>query len=166
MDEPLLLAIGGTVVAACIFALGYLSFSEAALLGISEVRLRALCQTGDERADLLRNLVADNDFLSTIIVGVNVCVITISTVTTVVVSRVAFLHEGWRAQAIHIGMLLFMLIVAEIAPKTYGAMFSERVALKVAVPISKLAWFFSPIMRAISAVANWVLRLFGVEIGH
>lgn len=166
MDEPLLLAIGGTIVAACVFALGYLSFSEAALLGISEVRLRALCQTGDERADILRNLVAENDFLSTIIVGVNICVITISTVTTVVVSRVAFLHEGWREQAIHIGMLLFMLIVAEIAPKTYGAMFSERVALKVAVPVAKLARFFGPLMRAISGVANWVLRLFGAEIGH
>ncbi len=166
MDDPLLLAIGGTIVAACIFALGFLSFAEAALLGISEVRLRSLCRTGDPRTDVLKDLVAENDFLSTIIVGVNVCVITVSTVTTVVVSRVAFLHEGWREQAIHIGMLLFMLIVAEIAPKTYGAMFAERVALKVARPVAILARIFGPVMRVISGVANFVLRLFGAEVGH
>ncbi len=164
MEDPLLLVIGCLVIAACIFGLGFLSFSEAALLGISEIRLRALCKNGDPRAALLRQLVASNQFLTAIIVGVNICVITISTIMTVIVSRSA-LHGTWHEEVIHVGMLFFMLVAAEIAPKTYGALFAERVALRVARPISALLSIVSPLMTAITAIAHSILSLVGAKAG-
>jgi len=147
------------------FGLGFLSFSEAALLGISDIRLRALCKSGDPRAALLRGLVSSHEFLTVIIVGVNVCIITISTIMTVLVSRSASVHGTWHEEAIHIGMVFFMLIVAEIAPKTYGALFAERVALRVARPMSILLRILGPAMTVITAIAYGILRLFGVKAG-
>ncbi len=165
MEDPLFLIIGCLVIGACMFGLGFLSFSEAALLGISDIRLRALCKSGDPRAALLRGLVSSHEFLTVIIVGVNVCIITISTIMTVLASRSASVHGTWHEEAIHIGMVFFMLIVAEIAPKTYGALFAERVALRVARPMSILLRILGPAMVVITAIAYGILRLFGVKAG-
>jgi len=166
LDDPLLLVVGYIVIAGCIFGLGFLSLSEAVLLGVSGVKLRTLTKTDDPRAQLLEKLVAKNDFISAIIVGVNVCIIIISTITTVIVSRSASVHHSWREEAIHIGVLFFILVVAEIAPKTYGTMYAERLALKVARPIGAMAIVVSPLMKLLSGIANCMLRLFGSQMGH
>jgi len=163
LEDPLLFIVGCLVVGACIFGLGFLSFSEAALLGISDIRLRALRKTGDPRAELVRDLVDDNDFLTAVIVGVNVCIIVISTIMTVMLSRAASVHGTWREEVWHIGILLFMLIVAEITPKTYGALFAERAALRVARPMLTLVRVFRPLMAVIGGIAHGILRLFGAR---
>ena len=154
MSDPLLLVLGCLVIGLCVLALAFLSLSEAALLGISDIRLRALCRAGDARSRLLQDLVRNNDFLTVIIVGVNACIIVISTTVTVLVSRAATVQGGWREEAIHVSMLFFMLVVAEIAPKTYGTMHAERVALRVARPITILARMTTPIMSVLIVVVN------------
>lgn len=166
MSDPLLLVVGCLVVGACVLALAFLSLSEAALLGISDIRLRALRRSGDARSRLLQELLQDNDFLTVIIVGVNACIIIISTTVTVLVSRATGVQGNWREEAIHLGMLFFMLVVAEIAPKTYGAMYAERVALRVARPISILARVTGPILSGLIVVVNGLLRLAGVKVGR
>jgi len=166
LSDPLLLVVGCLIVGACVFALAFLSLSEAALLGISDIRLRALCRSGDARSRLLQELLQNNDFLTVIIVGVNACIIVISTTVTVLVSRATSVQGNWREEAIHLGMLFFMLVVAEIAPKIYGAMYAERVALRVARPISILARITGPVLSGVIVAVNGLLRLVGVKAGR
>lgn len=149
-----------------ICALAFLSLAEAALLGMSDVRLRAMRVNGDRRIALVRSLVENNEFLNVIIVGVNVCIILISTVTTVLVSRAAASNaiwhgEPWREEAVHVGMLLGLLILAEIGPKTYGALYADRCALLVAAPMKRLVGVAGPAMRAFTFAAHLILRAMG-----
>ena len=166
MDDPsslLLPIVGYLVIGACVLGLGFLSLSEAALLGISELRLRALIKNGDPRATVLGALVREREFLTAIIVGATVCVITISTLMTVLVSHSRW-HGQWREEALHIGMLLLMLITAEIAPKTYGALHAESVALRVARPMSRLVRFVGPVMTVIRRIVDATLRACGARV--
>ena len=166
MDDPsslLLPIVGYVVIGACVLGLGFLSLSEAALLGIGAIRLRTLIKNGDPRATVLRELVHEREFLTAIIVGINVCIITISTLMTVLVSHSTW-HGQWREEALHIGMLLLMLIAAEIAPKTYGALHAESVALRVARPMSWLVRFVGPVMVVIRRIADRVLNLCGAPM--
>ena len=166
MDDPsslLLPIVGYVVIGACVLGLGFLSLSEAALLGIGAIRLRTLIKNGDPRATVLGELVREREFLTAIIVGINVCIITISTLMTVLVSHSTW-HGQWREEALHIGMLLLMLIAAEIAPKTYGALHAESVALRVARPMSWLVRFVGPVMTVIRRIADGLLRLCGAPV--
>ena len=125
-----------------------------------------MCRSGDARSRLLQELLQNNDFLTVIIVGVNACIIVISTTVTVLVSRATSVQGNWREEAIHLGMLFFMLVVAEIAPKIYGAMYAERVALRVARPFSILARITGPVLSGVIVAVNGLLRLVGVKAGR
>jgi len=164
VDDPsslLLPIVGYVVIATCLLGLALLSMSEAALLGISRIRLRALLKNGDPRSAVLYELVRDREFLTAAIVGINICIITISTLMTVLVSHSTW-HGQWREEALHIGMLLLMLIVAEIAPKTYGALNAESVALRAARPMSQLVRIVGPVMLIITRIADWNFRICGI----
>ncbi len=161
--------VGYIVIGLGIAALAYLSLAEAALLGMSDVRLRAMRVNGDRRVAIIRSLVENNEFLNVIIIGVNVCIIIISTVTTVLVARAAAANElwhteQWREEAVHIGMLLVMLILAEIGPKTYGALYAERCALMVAPTMARLVRIAGPAMRVFTLAAHHTLRGVGVHV--
>ncbi len=174
LDDPLALAFliaGYVIIALGIGALGFLSLAEAALLGMSDIRLRALRANGDRRVALIKRLVEDNEFLNVIIIGVNVCIIVISTVTTVLVARAAATDdiwhaEPWREEAVHIGMLLVLLVLAEIGPKTYGALYADRCALAVAGPMTRLIRLVGPPMRVFTAIAHAILRAVGVRVAE
>lgn len=137
--------------------------AEASLLSISEIHLRAWNRDNDTRVPILRKLIEGNVFLSAIVVGVNVCVIVVSTVTTVLLSQATTVH-GLYEELAHIGMLFFMLIVAEIAPKTYGALYPDKVALRVATKMWRIVTVSALLMRGIDAISFGFLRLLGVTI--
>ncbi len=60
-------------------------------------------------------------------------------------------------------LTLVLLIFCEVAPKTFGALHPERLALPAAYIYTPLLLLLYPFVWATNLLANGVLRLFGVS---
>ena len=58
---------------------------------------------------------------------------------------------------------MLLLVVGEIAPRTYGALHPERLALPASWVYAVLVRVLYPLVWLTTALANAVLRLFGVS---
>lgn len=158
MTDPLLL-IGGAVIALCLLGIFICSLAEAAFLGLTEMRRRRLAEDKDPRARRVLRLLQNSNYLSAIIVGMNLFVIIISTMMTVIVHDRLSHGAEWTQEAYHVGMVLFILVFAELTPKTYGGLYPERVALRVVGVISLFAGIFHPLVAGLSYVSRPLVRL-------
>ena len=75
------------------------------------------------------------------------------------------LHVGGEGfAAVGVGVFTVVLIIfGEVAPKTFGALYPERLALPAALVYQVLLKILYPIVWATNLVANGVLRLLGVS---
>ncbi|MCD6362277.1 MAG: HlyC/CorC family transporter [Armatimonadetes bacterium] len=153
---------GVAVIAVCLTGVFLLSLSEASLLSVSKSRMRAAHRRGDKVAGKVVSLTEDADFLSVFIVSVNVLVLVISNVMTQLLRH--WHGDGAPAETYwHVGLLVLILVIGELWPKTYGAMRSEPAARVVAGPMVWLTRALSPIVVVMTAISNAVLRVFGVK---
>lgn len=158
MTDPVVV-IGGIVIAGCLLGIAFTSLSEAALLGVSEVGARRLSESRDPRAGIVVSLLANTDYLSALIVGMNFFIILISTVMTLLVKYRLEQGAHWVEEALHLGMVFFILVFAELTPKTYGSLHPERVALWVARPVRLLSWVYRPLVVMLALISRPVTRL-------
>ena len=84
-DDPLAVAIA-VGMGAMLVAVFALSMSETSFVSCSHMRLRRAAEDGDRRARRVLRLLESEDFLSAIIVAINLCVIAISCLMTLLQS--------------------------------------------------------------------------------
>ncbi|MBS3938567.1 MAG: HlyC/CorC family transporter, partial [Peptococcaceae bacterium] len=138
----------------------FFSGSETSLMSLNRLRVRHLVETGVPGAKLVERLLAHpNRLLSTILVGNNIVNISVSALGTSIALRIF----GQAGIGIAIAILtVLVLIVGEITPKTYAAANNgERLALRVARPISWLQTVLSPVIKLLAATASFIIRLLG-----
>ena len=165
MDDPLsgmLLAGIGSL----ILAVFLLSLSEAALVAVSRIRLRRLADEGDRRAAAVLNLVEQPTFLSAIIVAINIAVISISCLATLYVRHQLRHGHELAEETVHLTILAVILVFAEITPKNVGASYPTAISRWVSGPVGVLTWILSPLVMAVTAAGNVVLRGAGVRERH
>ena len=85
-----------------------------------------------------------------------------SVLTTAVFTNI-FGDGGAALAGATIVMTLLILIFAEVLPKTYAISQPNKMALKVARPISLIVKIFAPIVSVVQVIVNGTLRLFGVD---
>lgn len=146
---------GIAVIGGALAGIALCSLAEAAMLGVSEGGLRRLSETRDRAASRVTRLLGDGTYLSALIVGMNTFVIIISTVMTLLVHR--YLGDGpgvaWASEAWHLGMVVFILVFAELSPKTYGSLYPEQVSLRVSRPVAVLTRAFRPLVVILTKLA-------------
>src|SRR5882724_3520581 len=104
--------------------------SETALMSLNRYRLRHRAKAGNRGARLAEALLAHPDRLIGLILLLSTIV---NVVTPTMVGLLAFRLGGDYYVAIGVIALTFvMLIFCEVAPKTFGAMHPERLALPAA----------------------------------
>ncbi len=138
----------------------FFSGSETALMSLNRYRLRHLKEQGHRGAVLASNLLDQPDrLIGLILIGNNFVNILITQLAT----YIGYRFFGNSGVAIATGVLTLMLLIfAEVAPKTMGAMRPERFAFPasyVYTPMMKLAY---PLVWLINLFANSLLRLLGV----
>src|ERR1700676_2731782 len=135
--------------------------SETALMSPTRYRLRHRAKAGNRGARLAESLLAHPDRLIGLILLLSTIV---NVVTPTMVGLIAFRLGGDYYVAIGVIALTFvMLIFCEVAPKTFGALHPERLALPAAYVYTPLLLLFYPFVWATNLVANGVLRLLGVS---
>lgn len=150
--------LGVVTIALCLVGIFLCSLAEAAFLGMTEARVRWLSEKRERRAQIVVRLLSDSNYLSAIIVGMNLFVIIISTVMTLLVRYRLAYHAPLLDELVHIGMVLVILLFAELTPKTYGSLYPERSSLAVAPAIAVLASVLRPAVIILARLSRPLLR--------
>lgn len=147
---------GLAVVALCLGGIFVCSLAEAAMLGVTDSGRRRLAESRDPRALRVARLLASGDYLSAVIVAMNTFLIVLSTVMTLIVHH--HLGEGQEgehtAEFLHFGIVLFVLIFAELTPKTYGGLYPERVAQSLSSLVTAMVRLFRPLVAVLTQVSR------------
>lgn len=149
------------VVFLMIVASAFFSSTETALMSLNRYRLRHKAQSGHRSAKLAEQLLAKPDrLIGVILLGNTFANFTAASLVGTVGYR--FYGEPGFAIATVIASIL-MFIVGELAPKTYGALYPERLALPAAWVYVVLDKLLYPVIWCANLTANSMLRLFGVR---
>ena len=154
---------------------GVFAMSEMAVVSSRKARLQHLADEGRRGARVALRLAQEpSSFLATIQVGITVIGITSGAFgEATLVKDVSDWLSQWPlfdrysagiAVAIVIsGITLASLIFGELVPKRLALIDAERVASLVARPMRALSRLAYPLVRALSAATNGVLRLVGLH---
>jgi magnesium and cobalt exporter, CNNM family len=151
----------GGLLAVLIALSAFFSSSETALMAINRYRLRHRARAGSSGARAAERLLERPDRLIGLILLCNNFVNSASAALVTVMS----LQVGGEGFAV-IGISVYtvvLIIFGEVAPKTFGALFPERIALPAALIYEVLLKILYPLVWALNLVANGVLRLMGVS---
>jgi Mg2+/Co2+ transporter CorB len=160
MEHPslglLFAALAGLLILAAFFA-----GSETALMSLNRYRLRHRASEGSRGARLAEALLKRPDRL----IGLILLLSTLVNVTTpILVGFIALKLGGEFLVAFGAALLAFVLLIfCEVAPKTFGALHPERLALPAAYVYTPLLFLLYPFVWFTNLLANGVLRMFGVS---
>lgn len=145
----------GTVVLPLVFlgASAFFSAAETSFTVVNTLRIRNMADEGDPRAQVALELLEDFDrLLSTILIGNNLVNIAISSMMTVVATRVF----GSYGVAVATGVVtILVLTFGEIMPKSLAKEHSEKIVLTIPPILKLLVFLFYPL----SSFFSWLRGL-------
>lgn len=147
-----------------IFLSGFFSIAETALMAVNRYRLRHKARQKKRSAILILKLLKRPDrLLGMILIGNNLANIVASALATLIAMKL----WGERGVVISTVFLTFIvLIFAEIAPKTFAALYPDKVSRFVAWPVYVALTIFFPLVWFINTITNNLLRLFHINVGQ
>jgi Mg2+/Co2+ transporter CorB len=149
-------ALAGLLILAAFFA-----GSETALMSMNRYRLRHRASEGSRGARLAEALLKRPDRLIGLILLLSTLV---NVAAPILVGFIALKLGGEFLVAFGAALLAFVLLIfCEVAPKTFGALHPERLALPAAYIYTPLLFVLYPFVWFTNLLANGVLRMFGVS---
>ena len=166
-----------TVIFLLILANGFFSGSELAIISARKSTVARLVAEGNSKAMVVEKLQKDpHRFLATVQIGVTVVGSLASAVggATAVeyfkpwLDKAPYAVVREAAEPISIGIVVamvsyFSLILGELAPKTIGLQYADRMSLLVAKPIDALAKVGGVAVKFLTLSNRAVLAFFGVK---
>lgn len=160
MNQPSLGLLCGALAGLLVLA-AFFAGSETALMSLNRYRLRHSASEGSRGARLAEALLAHPDRLIGLILLLSTLV---NVAAPMLVGFIALRLGGEFLVAFGAAILAFVLLIfCEVAPKTFGALYPERLALPAAYIYTPLLFALYPFVLATNLLANGVLRLFGVS---
>lgn len=135
--------------------------SETALTAVSKARMHHLANEGSSRAKQVNHLIANRERLIGALLLGNTFVNILASALATSVSLRLFTQGGVAIATIL--MTAFILIFAEVLPKTLGIARTDRMALAVAYPVRLFVTLLAPILSTVQFIVWRILRLFGVR---
>jgi Mg2+/Co2+ transporter CorB len=149
-------ALAGLLILAAFFA-----GSETALMSLNRYRLRHRASEGSRGARFAEELLKRPDRLIGLILFLSTLV---NVAAPILVGFIALRLGGEYLVAFGAALLaVVLLIFCEVAPKTFGALHPERLALPAAYIYTPLLFVLYPFVWCTNLLANGVLRMFGVS---
>lgn len=150
--------LGVILLVVLLFIAAFTAASEISLIAANRIKLRRLAQEGSKTAKIvLKILETPEKFLGTILVVNNVVDTLIAAIVTAMMISIIS-GEG-------VGIVLatviaaFLIIVFEVAAKTLAVERSERLSLYMARPVRALIAAFSPIVKILAVVTNFIINI-------
>ncbi len=158
-DIPLSVQFGGLFFLFMLSA--FFSGSETALISLNRYKLRHQAEKGHLGARLAQKLLEKPDrLIGLILLGNNFVNILITQLATLI----GLSLFGNTGLAITTGLLtLFLLIFAEVMPKTLAALHPERIAFPAAHIYTSLLKVIWPLVWLVNMMSNSILHLFNAK---
>ena len=158
-DIPIGVLVGALFGLICLSA--FFSGSETGITTLNRYRLRHLADGGHKGARLAQRLLERPDrLIGLILLGNNFVNIFASAIATILFVRL--LGEAGIAVATVV-LTVVILIFAEVTPKTLAALHPERFAFPAAHVLTPLLWLLYPLVAALNAITNLLLRWIGIS---
>jgi Mg2+/Co2+ transporter CorB len=144
-----------------LIASSFFSSAETGLISIDRYKLLSKAREGHKGARRVRRLLKRKDrLLGLILVGNNLANIGASVIATLI--SLQLLGDTGPVVATAV-LTLYMLIFAEIAPKTLAALYPEKIAYPASMVLLPLSWLLSPLVKILNYLSNAILRPFDVK---
>lgn len=165
------------IIAILILVNGFFAGSELAVVSARKSHIASLAAAGDQRAKLVEAIQKDpHRFLATVQIGVTIVGSLASAVGGAAAVRsltpllrsvpVPFIQHSAEPLSIAVVVIVisyFFLILGELAPKTIGLQYADKMALSVVKPIHLLSIAAVVVVRFLTLSNRAVLSLFGIK---
>ncbi len=156
---------------------GFFAAAELAVISSRRSKISSLAATGDKKAKLVEQIQKEpHSFLATIQIGVTV----VGSLASVLggsaaiqylrplyqsapVSLISNAAEPLAIATVVVGISYFFLVFGELAPKTIGLQFAEKIAMNVVRPIHFIAIITNVAVRFLTFSNRSVLRILGIK---
>lgn len=134
------------------------------MMAINRYRLKHLSKKGDRGAMRVEQLLRRPDrLIGLILIGNNLANNFAAAITTLIAIRLL----GDSGVAIGGFVLtLFMLVFAEVTPKTVATLYPERISFFSSLILKPLSYLLYPAVLLVNGIASGVVRLFGIDKAH
>lgn len=140
----------------------FFSYAETGLMALNRYRLRHKARLKNHQAVRLMHLLKRPDrLLGAILIGNTFANMLASSLATLIAFHF-FGDTGALLAAIL--LTLIVLLFAEIAPKTFAALYPDRAAGLVLYPIQFILWMLYPAVWLANAFTNGLFRLFRIPL--
>ena len=139
----------------------FFSGSETALMSINKYKMRHQAKLNNKGAKAAKKLLENPDkVIGVILLGNNLTNILITQIATLISLRL----YGDIGLAIATGLLtIFILIFAELTPKTIGEMHSEKIAYSSSLLYKPMLVILYPLVFIINFIANSIIKIMGLK---
>lgn len=140
---------------------GFFSGSETALTAASRGKLHSLADRGSVGANRALKLTENSErLIGAVLLGNNLVNILAASLATSLFLRL--FGENGIAMATLV-MTALVLVFAEVLPKTYAILQSEKAATMVSLPITIVVALLSPVVALVQIIVRGILSLMGVS---
>lgn len=140
------------IIALCLIAEGFFSGSEIGVISASKIKIRHRADAGSRSAILLEKfLAAPVRFLSTTLIGTNLC-----TVTGAAILGTYMISIHGTAGEIYTFLIFWplTLLLGEVIPKVVYQQFSDTLAFRVVYPLRFFYYLFFPVTYLLTALVR------------
>ena len=142
----------------------FFSSAETSLTTVNRIRLQALAEEGNKRAQIvLKTIDNPSKMLSAILIGNNL----VNNFSSALATALAIRLIGSGAVGLVTGvMTVLILVFGEITPKTLAANNAEKLALAYGSVIYALMKLLTPVIIVINAICRGLLTLLHVNVNN
>jgi len=139
----------------------FLSGSETSLMSVNRYKLKHRFKSGEKSAEKVNFLITNPDkTLGLILLLNNFVNILASAISTLIAVQL----YGQAGVAISVFVLtIIILIFAEVTPKTFAALYPDKIAYPISWIFYLLMKVFYPIVIVINFLSKLLLRIFGIK---
>lgn len=135
----------------------FFSSAETALLSLNQINLSIRAKK-KKKARVIQKIIKNpNEFFSTILIGNNFVNIAAASISTVVFTRMIMADERWIMLISTVFTTTFILMFAEIIPKTYAFKYNEKLSYLYAYPIVFFKKILTPFVKITTSITQLVL---------
>ena len=143
----------------------YFSSSETGLMSLNRYRLKHLANEGNSAAKRVEKLLSRPDrLIGLILIGNNLVNIAATTIATLVFIRIYGPDLGPIVTTVVLTIVI--LVFAEVTPKTYAALYPEKIAFPSSFILVPMMFLFTPLVKLINLITNGVLMLLRINTAN
>lgn len=150
------------LVFALLLCSAFFSSAETALSMVNKVRLMALRDEGNKRAETALKVVEDySGMLSAILIGNNIVNLYASAIVTTIAMKI-----GFNVGIATLILTIVILLLCEILPKNISAIKSEKLALFYAGFINLIMKLMTPVVFIVNGISSLFLKMLKLDINE